>query len=149
MAIGALAALVIWWVAMDLVAWGTVTANDLQYGRPRTYQTDVYVGHNEQPGQPSHFIAINLQRRVVVIEFPGGDSTKAKTYLGPYLFGDGQDLTPVTLSFRDLNGDGHPDMIIHIGNQQVVFINDMSTQSFRPMQPGERGVIEQHLGNGQ
>jgi hypothetical protein len=149
LAIGALAALIVWWVAMDIMAWWSVTANDLRYGRPRTYQTDAYVGHNEQPGQPSHFIAINLQRRVVVIEFPGGDPSRAKTYLGPYLFGDGQDLLPVTLSFRDLNGDGHPDMIIHIGDQQVVFINDIANQSFRPMTPGERQVIEQHLQSGQ
>jgi hypothetical protein len=149
LAIGALAALIVWWIAMDLLAWWSVTANDIHYGRPRTYQTDAYVGHNEQPGQPSHFIAINLQRRVVVIEFPGGDPTKDKVYLGPYLFGDGQDLTPVTLSFRDLNGDGHPDMILHIGNQEVVYINDIATQSFRPLTPAERGIIEQHLGSGQ
>ncbi len=51
------------------------------------------------------------------------------------IIGDGQDLTPVTLNFKDVNGDGKLDMIIHIQDQTFVFIND-GTQ-FRPLKPGE------------
>src|SRR5260370_36570242 len=84
---------------------------------------------------PSISIALNLNRHVIIIEFPGGDPTRAKDYLGPTLFGDGQDLTPVTLSFKDVNGDGKLDMIVHIQDQTFVFLND-GTQ-FRPLKPGE------------
>src|SRR2546425_1583080 len=44
------------------------------YGRPRTFQTDAVVGHNDSAASPSHFIAINLNRHVEVIECPGGRS---------------------------------------------------------------------------
>jgi hypothetical protein len=67
---------------------------------------------------------MSLGRLIIIIEFPGGDPTKAKDYLGPTLFGDGQDFTPVTLSFKDVNGDGKLDLIEHIQDQTFVFIND-------------------------
>jgi hypothetical protein len=104
--------------------WWTTTTNDWTYGRPRTYQTDHVVGHHDSPQNPSHFIALNLKRHVLVIEFPGGDASKALTYLGPVLLGDGQDLVPVMLSFEDRNGDGKPDLNVHIGDQVIVFLND-------------------------
>jgi hypothetical protein len=105
-------------------SWWKIHQDDATYGRPRTYQVDAIVGHNDGPGHPSHFIFMNLNRHVVIIELPGGDSTKARIYSGPTLFGDGQDLTPVTGEFRDVNGDGRPDMIVHILDQQIVFLND-------------------------
>ncbi len=105
-------------------SWWQVHQDDVTYGRPRTYQVDAVVGHNDSPGNLSHFLFLNLNRHVVIIELPGGDSTHARIYNGPTLFGDGQDLTPVTAEFRDVNGDGRPDMIVHIQDQRLVFIND-------------------------
>ena len=55
---------------------------------------DAVVGHNDSPANPSHFIALNLNRHIVIIELPGADPSKAKIYTGPILLGDGQDLTP-------------------------------------------------------
>ena len=110
--------------------------DDATYGRPRTYQVDAVVGHNDSPSNPSHFIFLNLNRQVIVTELPGGDTTHARIYNGPTLFGDGQDLTPITAEFKDVNGDGKPDMIVHIQDQRLVFIND-GTQ-FRPQKPGEQ-----------
>jgi hypothetical protein len=56
------------------------------------------------------------------------------------LFGDGEDLTPVTLSFRDVTGDGKPDMLIHIQDAVIAMINDNG--SFRPAKPGEvKGLL--------
>jgi hypothetical protein len=122
-----------------LGAWWQLHQDDSTYGRPRTYQTDAVVGHNDSASSPSHFIFINLNRHVIIIEMPGGDTTHARIYNGPTLFGDGQDLTPVTGEFRDVNGDGKPDMIVHIQDQRIVYIND-GTQ-FRPLQPGEQVSI--------
>jgi hypothetical protein len=123
--------------------WFSITLDDIHYGRPRTFQIDAYVGHNESPGMPSHFIAINLHGRIEIIELPGGDAAHARIYIGPQLYGNDADLVPVTLSFIDVNGDHKPDMLIHFQDTQVVFINDQG--GFRPLRPGERNPVEQFL----
>ncbi len=124
------------WVVFSAAAtWWQVTKDDWRYGRPRTFQTDFVVGHNDSAANPSHFIALNLNRRIEIIEFPGGDPTKAKIFLGPTLIGDGQDLAAVTLTFKDVNGDGKPDMVVNVEDSHFVFINDNGT--FRPARPGE------------
>jgi len=133
--VGMLAMLALWVVGSLLLTWWQVTQDDWHYGRPRTFQTDAVVGHNDSAASPSHFIAINLNRHVEVIECPGGDCSHAVIYLGPILFGDGEDVTPITLSFQDENGDGKPDMVIHIQEQRIVFINENG--KFRPAKPGE------------
>jgi hypothetical protein len=133
--VGMLAMLALWMVGSVLLSWWQVTQDDWHYGRPRTFQTDAVVGHNDSAASPSHFIAINLNRHVEVIECPGGDCSHAVIYLGPTLFGDGEDFMPVTLTFQDVNGDGKPDMVIHIQDQRIVFINENG--KFRPAKPGE------------
>ena len=132
--VGMIAMLALWVIGNLAVNWWSVTQDDWHYGRPRTFQIDARVGHNDAV-TPSHFIAMNLNHHIIIIELPGGDPTKAKDYLGPTLLGDGQDLTPVTLSFKDVNRDGKLDMLVHIQDQTFVFIND-GTQ-FRPPKPGE------------
>ncbi|HEX6555499.1 MAG TPA: hypothetical protein VF026_22250 [Ktedonobacteraceae bacterium] len=119
----------------SLTSWWRIHQDDMQYGRPRTFQLDAVVGHNDSAATPTHFIFINLNRHIDIIELPGGDTAHARIYPGPVLFGDGQDLTPVTAEIRDVNGDGKPDIIVHIQDQQLVFIND-GTQ-FRPLRSGE------------
>jgi hypothetical protein len=126
-----------------VTTWFTTTLDDLRYGRPRTFQVDAYVGHNESPGMPSHFLAVNLQGRIEIIELPGGDASHARIYIGPQLYGSDADLIPVTLSFLDVNGDHKPDMIINFQGTHVVFINDQG--GFRPLRPEERGPVEQFL----
>jgi hypothetical protein len=123
------------WVLLTMLAnWWQVTQDDWHYGRPRTFQTDFVVGHNDSPSNPSHFIAVNLNRRVLIIELPGGDSSKARIYSGPILIGQGQDLAPVTLSFQDVNANGVVDMIVNVQDAHFVYINDNGT--FRPARSG-------------
>ena len=119
-----------------LSSWWQIHQDDVTYGRPRTFQVDAVVGHNDSVSNPSHFIFINLNRHVVIIELPGGDTAHARIYNGPTLFGNGQDLTPVTAVFKDVNGDGKIDMIVQLQDQRLVFIND-GTQ-FVPQQPGQQ-----------
>lgn len=137
--IGMMAMLALWVLGSTLVNWWTVTQDDWHYGRPRTYQIDAVVGHSDSAANPSHFIALNLNRHVVIIELPGGDAPKARIYSGPPLLGNGQELTPVTLSFKDVNGDGLPDMLVHVQDQTFVMINDHG--QFRPVRPGEHVVL--------
>jgi hypothetical protein len=140
---GMLATLTLIAVLSIVTSWFTTTLDDLRYGRPRTFQIDAYVGHNESPGMPSHFLAVNLHGRIEIIELPGGDASHARIYIGPQLYGSDADLIPVTLSFIDVNSDHKPDMIINFQGTQVVFINDQG--GFRPLRPEERGPVEQFL----
>jgi hypothetical protein len=141
--IGMLATLALIAVLSIVTTWFTTTLDDLRYGRPRTFQIDAYVGHNESPGNPSHFLAINLHGRIEIIELPGGDASHARIYIGPQLYGSDADLIPVTLSFIDVNSDHKPDMIISFQGTHVVFINDQG--GFRPLLPQERNPVEQFL----
>ena len=141
--IGMLGMLTLWSILTATITWFHTTMDDIHYGRPRTFQTDQFVGHGETNGVPSHFIAINFHGRIEVIEMPGGDASHARIYMGPQLYTDNSDLVPVTLAFRDVNGDHKPDMIIQFQGSQVVFINDAG--SFRPLRPEERHQVEQFL----
>ncbi len=141
--IGMLGMLVLWTLLSAALGWFNTTLDDFRYGRPRTFQTDAFVGHNEQNSVKSHFIALNLNGHIEIIEFPGGDATHAHVYLGPQLYGSNSDLVPVTLRFADLNGDQKLDMIVTFQGSRTVFINDQGT--FRALQPGERQGVEEAL----
>ncbi len=106
--------------------------NNHVYGNPLTYQTDQVVGHGDSTDHPTHFIAINLNSRITIIEIPGGDTSHARIYSGPTLYSDNGDSIPVTLEFKDVNGDGKVDMIVHIGDKRIIYLND-GTQ-FKPQQ---------------
>lgn len=140
---GMIAMLVLWTLLTIVVSWWNTTWDDIHYGRPRTFQIDDVVGHNDSQASPSHFIAINLNGRIEIIEFPGGDASRARIYIGPQLYGEGSDLIPVTLSFVDVNGNHQPDMIVHFQGTRIVFINDKG--GFRPAQPDELPVIKRYL----
>ncbi len=134
--LGGMSVAIILVVSLSVVgSWWRVYQDDLHYGRPRTFQFDAVVGHGDSSSNPTHFILINLNRHVEIFELPGGDGAHARVYMGPTLFGDGQDLTPIIGEVRDVNGDGKPDLIIHIQDQTIVYINDGS--AFRPAQPGD------------
>jgi hypothetical protein len=141
--LGMIVMLVLWTLLTLAVSWWNTTWDDLHYGRPRTFQIDAVVGHTDSAATPSHFIALNLHGRIEVIEFPGGDGSKARIYLGPQLYGTDADLIPVTLSFVDPSGNHLPDMLIHFQNTQLVFINDQG--GFRPATPDEFHAVERYL----
>ncbi|GHO67595.1 hypothetical protein KSC_064870 [Ktedonobacter sp. SOSP1-52] len=109
--------------------------DDLHYGRPRTYQIDAVVGHNHDTSvTPSHFIVLNLHRQITVIEMPAGDPSKTHVYkTGIALLGSGQDLTPAQVTFKDLDGDGKPDMIVTVGEQSIAYKNENDVFSNTPM----------------
>jgi hypothetical protein len=87
--------------------------DDMQYGYPRTYQTDANVGH----GGVSHFIVFNTHGTIEVVELPP-DPTKntPRLYLITSFANEGADLIPATVSFHDTSGDGKLDMIVTVYN---------------------------------
>ena len=113
-----------WVIFTSVATWVTNTENHWQYGYPRTAQYDVVVGHHDSPAHPSHFIVLNDHGQVYVIEFPGGDVSRTHIYTGVAVVGPDADLVPVTLAFRDVNGDGKLDMIVMAGTAQYVFLNE-------------------------
>jgi hypothetical protein len=129
-------------ILTPLLAWGRTKLDDVRYGRPRTMQVAAFVGHDEANGQPSHFVAMNLERRVIILEIPGGDASKTRTIVGPYLFGAGEDLTPVLLRFEDINADNRPDMLVNVKQEEMVYVNDPANNSFRLATAEELGQIQ-------
>jgi hypothetical protein len=130
--VGMLLMLALWVLGSFALSWWQNHQLDSTYGMPRTYQTDQVVGHADSAQHPTHFIAINLNAHITIIEIPGGNSSHARIYSGPTLYSDNGDQTPVTLEFYDVNGDGKVDMIVHLGDQKIIYLND-GTQ-FKPQQ---------------
>ena len=116
--------MILGWIGYGYVSsWWQLHQDDATYGRPRTAQYDVVVGHGDSESSPTHIIAINLNARIVIIEVPGGDTSKSRIYSGPQLFGQNADLTPVTLSFPDINNDGKPHMVVHFQGSTLIYLN--------------------------
>jgi hypothetical protein len=135
--VGMIAALALWVLGSSLLAWGTAKYDDVVYGYPRTFQTDAVVGHGgDSKDQPSHFIAMNLRGQVIIVELMAGNPAKSINYTGPNLFESGGDRIPVTLEFRDVTGDGKPDMLVHIQDKVFVFVNDGT--KFRPANANDK-----------
>lgn len=116
--------MILGWIGLQLLgSWWTNYQLTSTYEYPRIYQTAEVVGHADSTDHPTTFIFENLNRQVLIIEFPGGNFTKARIYKGPYLYSDNADQVPVTAEFKDVNGDGKVDIVLHIGDQRVVFLN--------------------------
>ncbi len=123
------------WIGLTTFnSWWQTTQDDMHYGITRTVHVDAYVGHNESPGNPSHFISMNLKGHIEIIEFQGGDPSKSRIYTGPVIVG--QDQAVPLLEFKDVNGDHKPDMILSIQQSRFVFINENG--GFRALRPGEK-----------
>jgi hypothetical protein len=98
-----------------LGSWWQTKQDDWTYGQnPRTFQTDVNVGHGTAQNPLSHFLALNLRGQIEVIELPGFDVSKAKSYEITVIPAN-QGNPPVKLVFQDLNRDGKLDMLVEIG----------------------------------
>ena len=117
-----------------LMHWWESHQLDSQFGFPRTWQTDQVVGHNhDSPAHQTHFTFENLGGHVFFVEIPAGDLSKAKIYAVSTLVGDDAATWPVTAEFNDVNGDGRIDLLIHIQDQTMVYLNDGT--GFRPQMP--------------
>jgi hypothetical protein len=120
-----------WLLLTEAATWTQHALDTLHYGYPRTYQTDAVVGHGDSPTHPSHFIALNLDGHLEVIELAGGNPAHAHIYVGPTLTGTEAAQVPVTIQFQDVNGDGKPDLLLLFNGIQVVYLN--TGTSFQPV----------------
>jgi hypothetical protein len=104
-----------WMAFSSLGAWWQTHQDDTTFGNPRTYQIDAAVGHIDSSTSPSHFIAENLKGQIIVVEFPGGDVSKSRSYYITTIPGNDAN-PPVKVVFQDINHDGRLDMVIQIGD---------------------------------
>lgn len=137
-------AVALYLVVSTLITWTQLRLDDMTYGNPRTTHLEAAVGLGDSELQPTHFIGLNLHRQVSIIVLPAGDISKALVISGPYLFGAGEDLTPVKLRTVDLNNDGKLDLLVNVKNEELAYINDKN--SFRPITPEEKAKVEQAPG---
>ena len=124
--IGAILALFAWIGAAYVNAWWTNTQNDWTYtAQFRTFSVNKAVGHNnDSAAHPSHFIVQNDNRHIIIIELPANDVSKSLIYSGPFLVGDGEERTPVTISFVENLQTGRLDMVLQVQDQTYVFTNN-------------------------
>lgn len=124
----AMTATVILMIGLQLaLSVATIAYNDLRFGRPRTFQLDAVVGHNDSAAHPTHLVAMNLQGHIEILEIPGGDASHARMLVGPTLSGDGADLVPVTVQLVDRQGNHHPDLLVQCGAVELWFKNEHGT----------------------
>jgi hypothetical protein len=106
-----------------LSSWWQLHTDDVTYGRPRTYQTDAYVGQGDSPAHPNHFLALNLNGVVEVVEINTQNARLDHMY---YITITNSPLNPVTLSFPTVDGKQY--MYVSIGEQNsaytVALVND-------------------------
>lgn len=141
---GILALLAAYVLLSSAIGFGRTMIDDVKYGRPRTFHLTANVGRPEEANAPTQLIAMNLQRQVVILEIPGGDATKVRTLPGPYLFGAGEDLTPVTMRLADMNGDGADDLVVRVKDEEMVYLN--RDNSFNLITAEERQQLVQAAG---
>jgi len=105
-----------------LAGWWQRHTDDVTYGYPRTYQTDQYVGHGDTPSHPDHFIALNLNGVVEVVEI---DPQNIR-FDHAYYITSTDPFNPVTLTFPTIDGKQY--MYISIGDRSnaytVAMLND-------------------------
>jgi hypothetical protein len=119
------------WVGLNWVSnWWTLHQLDATYGFPRTYQVDAVVYPGDSAEHPSHYVFLNLNGMVLIIEIPSSDPAHSRIYKGPTLFSDNAALIPITGEFKEVGGK--VEMIVHIQDQRIIYLND-GTQ-FKPQQ---------------
>jgi hypothetical protein len=106
--------LALYWIGTAIIVpWVTETLDHWDTGSARLAHYRLDVGHH---GTGDFFTAY-LHGEAVVIEFPGGDATQARTYIIPVT--DGNDPTPriITLEVKSLNPNGKPgkpDLVVEV-----------------------------------
>jgi hypothetical protein len=125
--------MILGWIVLTAInSWWQTKIADMKYGFPRTFQTDADVGHN---GRVSHFICLNLEGEVEIIEIQKGHPDASKIYKVVVLPQD-QASVPVTISFQDINGDGKVDGLVLVGGSEVPMYNNGT--GFQSQPPGTK-----------
>jgi hypothetical protein len=122
------------------LTWAQRRLDDWLYGYPRTTSLDAFVGHSEAQALPTHLRAVNLHGQVAVVEFPGGDVARTTVLSAPQLVGRDAPYVVPKLALRDMNGDGHVDLLLTLRGETVVYLN--RDGSFQPPSHEEIAALQ-------
>jgi hypothetical protein len=122
-----LLSILLWVGISQAVNWGNNELNTLKYGNPRTFQMDQMVGGGDSTLHPSHFLALNLRGKVMILELPAGDPGKERVLATTTITDPDADQAVVTLRFVDVSQNGEPDMLIDVAGVQSILINEGGT----------------------
>ena len=115
--------LLLLWAGLSwLTSWIAANQVNATYEYPRVSQADAVVYPGDTSEHPSHYLFLNLNGTVLIVELPPSDSTKARIYKGPALFDANADQIPVTGEFRVVNGK--IEMLVHIQDKVILYVND-------------------------
>jgi hypothetical protein len=128
--VGMILMLALWAGGSMALNWWQNHQLDSMFGMPRIFHAGAVVYPSDTSDHPSHYIFLNLNGTVAIVEIPHGDISHARMYKGPAIYADNPGYTPVTGEFRQVNGK--MELIVHIGDQQFIYLND-GTQ-FKPQQ---------------
>jgi hypothetical protein len=121
------------------ITWSQRWLDDGRYGFPRTTSLQAFVGHQDQ-ATPTLIQALNLHGQIVVVEFPGGNPSRTVLLPAPRLVGRDAMYVVPKLALRDLNGDGHVDLLLTLTGETVVYLN--RDGAFRPPSTEEIAVLQ-------
>lgn len=125
------------------LTWGQDRLNDLRYGNPRMAQISGYVGHGNERRMPTQIITLNLDGQVSTLVLPGGDATTVQVLPGPYIIGHDGPQAVALPELRDMNGDGHVDLLVTVRNEMVVYLNENGR--FELVTPEEQEVLQEGM----
>jgi len=136
MGIGMLTTLTLWVLATTYVVplWVSVSLHWIYGADVPITQYDANVGHHGT----SHFLAEYWRGEVVVIEFPGGDATKARTYAFPLNTTHDTTHRVITLHVQTINLHGQlgkPDVVLEVQGYIVSPILYNTGDTFTTTQP--------------
>jgi hypothetical protein len=115
--------LLLLWIGLSaLSTWWTNHQLDTTYEFPRVFQANAVVYPGDTTEHPSHYLFLNLNGTVLIVELPHGDSAHARIYKSVTLFSDNAEQVPVTGEFRVVNGK--IEMLVHIQDKIILYIND-------------------------
>jgi hypothetical protein len=114
--------LLLWAGLSWLTSWIANNQLNATYEYPRVSQADEVVYPGDTSDHPSHYLFLNLNGTVLIVELPHGDSAKSRIYKGPTLFSDNADQIPITGEFRTVNGK--IEMLEHIQDRIILYINN-------------------------
>ncbi len=123
--VGGVLAILLVMLASMLTSWWQNYQDTIHYGYPRTSHLDAQVGHKDDANHPTHFIFLNLHCNIQIIEIQGGDPARTRIFNGPTLYGPGCDTVPVWGEIK--TEQGKRNLIVHIQDQQIEFVNDGQT----------------------
>lgn len=117
--------MIVGWVAFTLLTnWWQAKQLDWKYGNPRTFQVDQFVGHADSSAHPNHFIAVNDNGMIEVVEL---NVNARNDHIYVITTTSGASI-PVSVSFADVNHDGKVDMLVTIGNSYTVILLNNGTE---------------------